>query len=109
MHSIVINGDRLEIKEFKRFLWVKNTDIKELPEEFKNICFIKENTIESADWYFYENDEYILYAFLSDIGTEPHPLIEFSCESMWYNSNLGGVYITGKDKKTGALFAPVID
>ncbi len=107
MHSIIINGDKLEIKGFKNLLWLKKS-VKDLPDDFILNSLVKENAEQNGGWYFYENNEYTLYAFLAEIGVQPHPLIEFSYVSIWYNSNMGGVYVTGKDKKTDVFFAPLI-
>ena len=106
MHSIIINGDKLMIKEFKNFLWIKKS-AEQLPKEFETKPSIMENALQNGGFYICENDEYTLYAFLADIGISPHPLIEFSYASTWYNSNLGGVYVVGKDKNN-EFFAPII-
>ena len=109
MHGMVINGDKIQINGLKKCSWIKKHNNSELPVEFRNNVCINKNIEYNGGWYLYENDEYILYAFLSDIGTMPHPLIDFSSVSVWYNSNLGGVYVTGKDKNNGAFFAPLVN
>ena len=107
MNSYVINGDKIEIKKFENILWKKETNTEKLPQELKKIIGITENVSQSDRWYFHENDEYILYAFMSNIGADPHPLIDIAYACTWYNSNFGGVYLVGRDKKNSEFFAPI--
>lgn len=107
MHSVVVNCDKLEIRQFKSHVWKKEEDIEKLPRELIALCNIPESIERNGGWYYCEMGEYTLFAFLANLGIHPHPLIELSYASAWYNSNIGGVYLIGKDKNTGAFFAPV--
>ena len=109
MHCHIVNEDKFEIKQFKNISWSKKISVEELPVELQNIKGIGENINKNNAWYCYENNEYLICAFLGNIGVEPHPLVELSCVSSWYNSSCGGAYLIGIDKKTGAFFAPVAD
>jgi len=109
MHGFIVNGEKFEIREFKNLIWKKQSKTDNLPAELKKMEDIKENISKNEVWYLSESGECILFAFLSNIGVSPDPLIGMSCVSVWYNSNYGGVYLTAKDKKTGVYFAPVVN
>jgi hypothetical protein len=106
MGSIVVNGDKLEIKELKGFTWIKKSGPDNLPVWLQNSDILG-NIEKKQDWYISDCGEFTLYAFLSEIGIEPHPLIRYAGAAIWYRSNIGGVYLVGKEKNTDAIFAPV--
>ena len=109
MRGVVVNGDKLQIKQFKNVLWCKIAEIEKLPVELKKLQMLQENIEKNGHWYLGDSKEYMLFAFSGNIGKEEHPLIENPCICNWYSSDSGGVYIVGMDKKTGELFAPVVN
>lgn len=109
MGGIVVNGEKLEIRQFKNVFWIRMNGFETLPEILKEMHGIQQNISKNGCWYISDNTDCILYAFWGNIGKDEHPLIEKPSVSVWYSSNLGGVYIVGKDKKTGAFFAPVVN
>ena len=109
MSGIVVNGDKMQIRQFKNIVWNKMTEIEKLPECLKKFQGVQENINLNSCWYSGSCKDYVLFAFLGNIGKDKHPLIDCPCLCAWYNSDSGGVYVVGMDKKNGALFAPLKD
>lgn len=109
MGKLIVNGDRFEISQFKNFIWKKETDIKTLPEELLKYDGVCENIKKNGKWYSSDNTDYTFFAFFANIGKTEHPLINNPCICTWYNTDSGGVYITGREKNTGAFFAPILN
>ena len=101
-NMIVGSNDKLLIESFKNCQWNKLKNKNDYVNT-KLYCLLAED----EEYYFCEVEEYVLIGCLANIGKNPHPFIGFSEYSVWYNSNIGGIYIVGYDKKTDAFFAPV--
>lgn len=108
-YMIVVSEEKLKIRQFGKVVWKKETGLNKLPDKLMKLEGVRKSVENNEKWYFYDDEEYTMYVFFANIGTDEHPLIEMSCESIWCNSNLGGVYLIGEEKNTGAFFAPIPD
>lgn len=111
MRNFISNADEgLKIEAFKDLKWVKmSTPIMEnnLYKKLFEFESVLKNIKEHDGYYMSVSDETAILGFESEIGICEHPLITFAYASMWYESNLGGIYLIGIDNVKNEYFAPL--
>jgi len=111
MRSFIVNSDeKLRIDQFKDLEWRKETNLLlDIPLNSKlfKLSTVISNIRENGCYYIVQQEGMSIFGFLGNIGEAPHPVIELSYATSWYNSNLGGIYLIGLDEKTGDFFAPI--
>ena len=83
MGSIIVNDNRLEIKEFEGFTWIKKSGPDNLPVWLQNSDILS-NIEKKQDWYISDCVEFTLYAFLSlhkAISQKPIHLLRKICNT----------------------------